>query len=232
MIRGFYTAGSGLACQQSALDNAANNIANVSTTGFKKQSVRFSELLYSSIGAQDGGAQNLRVGNGARVSELFTNQARAGLIYTGNGLDFALGSGGYFGVITSEGVRYTRDGNFAVSHEPTGDYLVTAGGGYVMGTDGGRISLDGEGLQGRIGVFGFPNPSGLAKSGGNLFEATAESGEAFAAQGDICAGFLEISNVDLVGEMADLIAIQKAYQFNAKMLQTADEIENITNNLR
>ncbi|MDD3693099.1 MAG: flagellar hook-basal body protein [Oscillospiraceae bacterium] len=232
MIRGFYTAGSGLACQQMAMDNTANNIANVNTTGFKKQRVRFGQLLYSNLGTQDGGIQNLKVGNGVRAAEITTNHARNGFVHTGNELDFALDCEGYFGVITNQGVRYTRDGTFYISYEQSGNYLVTASGGYVAGKDGGRVLVDGEDLQSKIGIFNFSNPTGLDKGGDNLFVATERSGEAYAADGTVRAGYIEMSNVDMVGEMSDLIAIQKAFQFNAKMIQTADEIENIINNLR
>lgn len=232
MIRGFYSAGSGLVCQQMAMDNTANNIANVSTTGFKKQRVRFGQLLYSNLGTQDGGIQNLKVGNGVRAGEVTTNHERNGFIHTGNELDFALNCEGYFGVLTDQGMGYTRDGTFYISYEQTGNYLVTASGGYVVGTDGDRVLVDDEDLHSKIGIFNFSNPTGLEKIGDNLFAPTQTSGEAYAAAGAIYSGYIEMSNVDMTSEMSDLIAIQKAYQFNAKMIQTADEIESIVNNLR
>jgi len=231
MIRAFYAAGSGLNAQQTAIDNAANNMANVSTTGYKKQDISFSDLLYSDL---DGTAsQNTKVGNGSRVSGNTSIQTQGDSQFTGNPLDFELTSDGFFGVLTQDGnVKYSRDGSFHVSSEDTGNYLVNASGDYVLGKDGNRISSDSENLINQIGVFNFANPYGLTNEGNNLFLSTATSGNAFAIDGKLQNGYLESSNVDLSTEMTDLIEIQKAYQFNAKLVQTADEIANITNNLR
>jgi len=231
MIRGFYAAGSGLSAQQMAIDTAANNMANVSTNGYKKQDISFSDLLYSNI---DGtAAQNAMVGNGAKVSRTTTIQTQCGTEFTGNPLDFALTSDGFFGVLTQDGkVKYTRDGSFGVSCEDTGNYLVTSSGDYVLSSGGNKISSDSEDLKNQIGVFNFANPYGLTNKGDNLYEITATSGDAIAINGQLQSGCLESSNVDLATEMSNLIEIQRAYQFNAKLVQTADELANITNNLR
>lgn len=231
MIRGFYSAGSGLTAQQTAIDNAANNMANVSTTGYKKQDISFSDLLYSDLeGTQSA---TTKVGNGSRVSGNTPIQTPGSTEFTGNPFDFALTSDGFFGVLTKDGsVKYTRDGRFSVSSEDTGNYLVTANGDYVLDRDGNKVSSDSNDLLNQIGVFGFSNPYGLSNDGNNLFQITQTSGNAFAIEGKMQNGYLEASNVDLADEMTNLIEIQRAYQFNAKLIQTADEIANITNNLR
>ncbi len=230
MIRAFYSAGSGLTSSQAAMDNVANNLANVNTAGYKKQNAGFSELLYSGM---DAGANALRVGNGVRATAGASNFSRGTLQITENKLDFALESDGFFAVLTKDGsVNYTRDGSFKVSVEDNGNYLVTANGDYVLDKNGAKIALGESDLREKIGVYGFPNPHGLASSGGNLFKATETSGSAASMEGKIRSGCLELSNVELTGEMSDLITIQRSFQVNAQMVKTADEIENIINNLR
>jgi flagellar basal body rod protein FlgG len=129
-------------------------------------------------------------------------------------------------------IGYTRDGSFHISGEAGENYLVTAGGEYVLSGNGTKISADDENLQNQIGIFNFGNPYGLSADGDNKFKSTAASGQAYVTVGSIGRGMLETSNVDLTDEMANLMTMQKAYQFNAKMIETADEIENIINNLR
>ena len=233
MIRGFYSAGSGLASQQTAIDNAANNIANVSTTGFKKRDLNFSELLYSKVGTEASSSQNLNVGNGTRVATILNNFSQGSIEASGNELDFALKSDGFFAVQSQDGsTKYTRDGNFKISSESEGDYLVNSSGEYVLDKDSNKLIADEPGIKDKIGVFDFSNPYGLNKAGNNLFTVTAQSGQPITTEGKLISGGIELSNVDLATEMTDLLSIQRAYQFNAKFIQTADEIENITNNLK
>ncbi len=230
MIRGFYSAGSGLVSQQMALDNTANNIANISTTGYKKQELSFSNLLYSNIGT-DGA--NIKVGNGSRGAVISYSFTQGNIVTTGNEFDFAIESNGFFGVKTPDGsIKYTRDGSFGVSCEEDSNYLVNSEGNYVLDQNGDMLSADEPDLKNKIGIFDFSNPLGLHNSGDNLFEATAQSGQAQPIEGNLRCGSIELSNVELNREMADLLEIQRAYQFNAKYIQTADEIENITNNLK
>lgn len=230
MIRGFYTAGSGLVSQQMALDNTANNISNISTTGYKKQDLSFSELLYSNVGAN---GKNIKIGNGNRGALLSSSFTEGNIVSTGNKLDFAIQSNGFFGVKTSDGsIKYTRDGSFGVSSEEGGNFLVNSEGNYVLDQNGETISADDPNLKNKIGIFDFSNKIGLKNSGNNLFEATAQSGEAQVIEGNLMDGSVELSNVELNCEMTDLLEIQRAYQFNVKFIQTSDEIENITNNLK
>ncbi len=226
MIRGFYAAGSGLIGQQKALDNAANNLANMNTTGYKKQRVSFSELLYNNV-------KEAQTGNGVRTAGVETTHTPGGYRETGNPLDFAVVSDGFFGVLTRDGsVKYTRDGSFHLSSEADGSYLTTADGDYVLDRNSRKIILDGEDITDRIGVFSFANSGGLTREGNNMFSPSENSGGRRVTDGTVVNGYLESSNVELAGEMSDLISIQKSFQFNAKMLQTADEIENIINSLR
>lgn len=234
MIRGFYSAGSGIISQQMSLDNTANNIANLSTAGYKKQSLSFSELMHTSMGANDG-AQNdsVKVGNGLKGAFTTSSFTKGNLMATGCENDFAINSNGFFAVQTSDGsIKYTRDGSFHVSPEEGGNYLVNSSGNYVLDNSGNKIMADESGFKDKIGVYNFSNPYGLRNSGSNLFEKTAQSGEATAIEGDLISGSLEQSNVELNIEMTDLLEIQRAYQFDAKFIQTADEIENTTINLR
>jgi flagellar basal-body rod protein FlgG len=193
MIRGFYSAGSGLKAQQSAIDNTANNMSNLSTSGFKKQELSFSELMYSNLASPNGSApQEMKVGSGSRAVNAASLHTQGRLEQTNNPLDFALTGDGFFGILCNDGtVKYTRDGSFHVSSEETGSYLVTAVGGYVLGKDGNRVLLDGENPTEKIGVFGFANPYGLTRAGENLFESTESSGNAFLHQGEIRSGCLE-----------------------------------------
>lgn len=234
MIRGFYAAGSGLGAIQTGVDNVANNLANVNTTAYKKQSVRFSDLMTSNLASPAGEApQDLKVGNGVRASGTVASMAYGGLTHTDHLLDFALTGDGFFGVVGADGVlRLTRDGNFHLSNEADGSYLVNANGEYVVGRDGQRILVDEHFSREQIAVLNVDNPYGLAVAGDNRFEPTEASGRLLTANTEIAQGYLEGSNTDLTVELTELIALQKAYQFNAKMVQTADEIENIINNLR
>jgi len=164
------------------------------------------------------------------VSTSFTN----GIVQnTGNKLDFAVKSDGFFGVQTKDGsIKYTRDGSFHTSSEKTGNFLVNSSGDYVLDKDGNKLKADEPNLKDKIGVFNFSNPYGLSNAGNNLFESTAQSGKPSTSAGNVESGELELSNVELAREMTDLLEIQRAYQFDSKYIQTADEIENITNNLK
>lgn len=230
MIRAFYSAGSGLSTQQLAMNTAGNNIANANTTGFKKQSVGFSELVYSNRRAVEG---DIKVGNGVRDIQMDTVFTQGALEPTDRELDFAIIGEGFFGVLGQDGtVAYTRDGNFQVSVEETGNYLVTSTGEYILGADGDRLSADSNQLLNEIGIFTFDNESELEHLGNNMYLPTELSGEAVVSAGELAQSYLERSNVDMADEMSDLITIQRAFQFNARLLQTADELEQITNTLR
>jgi len=233
MIRGFYSAGSGIGANQAGINSISNNIANINTSGYKRQVLSFSDLVRSELNAADSGGQNVTVGNGVRVSGAATIMSLGNIRETGNAYDFALTGDGFFATMDNGGkISYTRDGSFYIAEGPGGTYLASSDGSYVLNADGRQILSASEDAVSQIGIFDFPNRQGLIPVGGNRFESSVLSGNAFAVEGEIRSGFLEASNVDLADEMVNLIEVQKAFQFNAKMVQTADEVENIINNLR
>jgi len=243
-----------MAAQQMVLDNTANNLANLNTTGFKKSQIEFQDLLYTTLrapGAISAQGQQLptgiQIGNGVRVAgttRLFTTGA---LENTGNQLDMAIEGDGFFQITNpGSGLRYTRDGAFRVNS--TGQ-LVTADGYFVspaitfptdwlsasIGTDG-TISVTTAGAPttatqvGRLTIARFANPAGLSGEGRNLFTETPASGtpQPFTpgqnGTGILRGGFLEHANVDVVQEMVSLIQAQRAYEFNTKAIKVADEM--------
>lgn len=251
----FYSGASGMSAFQKQMDITANNIANVSTTGFKPQRGAFSELLYSRLAVNN--EQEFLTGHGVRVERadlLF----RQGMINnTGNPLDFAIIGDGFFAVEkagddTGESITaYTRRGEFAIGLEDgsTG-YLVTADGDFVLSVDGERIEVprlendentfDLSAIQDLLGIYNIPNPYGLLPAGDSLYVATAKSGEAqIMEEGDeggpsfrVVQNALERSAVELADEMVMVIQNQRAFQMSARLVQTADQLEEIVNNLR
>jgi flagellar basal-body rod protein FlgG len=261
MLRAFNSSATGMAAQQMVLDNTANNLANLNTTGFKSSSVAFQDLLYSTL-RQPGApsAQNqqvptgIQVGNGVRVAgatRLFTTGS---LQTTNNPLNLAIQGDGFFQVTNPQGgFLYTRDGTFSLN---SNNQLVTADGYLVnppmtfpadtlnitIGTDG-TVSATTAGsptTSTQVGVLQlthFPNDAGLAATGRNFYTITPASGPALTTTpglngtGLIQSGALEQSNVDVVQEMVNLIQAQRAYEFNTKAIQTADQMLSDSTNL-
>ena len=245
----FYNGASGLIAYQESLDRISHNIANTRTVGYKPSRSTFRDLLYTRMAVNS--EEEPLTGHGVRIEDDQLIYRQGAVLQTGNSLDFALMGDGFFAVEHADGsVEYTRNGAFDISMEGNGGYLVTSDGSYVLDGSGDRIELereDGEGLfdlsglQDEIGIYDFPNPYGLEHASGSCFQATATSGEAEAVSDGksdfersyrIMSGALEQSAVELSDEMVNVIITQKAFQFNAKMVQTADELEEIVNNLR
>jgi flagellar basal-body rod protein FlgG len=261
MLRAFHTSATGMNAQQVVLDNTANNLANVNTTGFKTSQVAFQDLLYSTLvqpGTQSAQGQQVptgvQLGNGVRVAgntRLFTS---GGLNNTGNSLDVAIEGNGFFQIAAPDGTfRYTRDGTFRPNSN--GD-LVTADGLFLdpritlpqnptsitVGADG-TVSVTTAGSPststqvGRITLAQFVNPAGLSAEGRNLFAVTPASGTANlvtpgeSGSGTLRGGFLENSNVQVVTELVNLIQAQRAYEFNTKAIRVADQMLSDTNDL-
>lgn len=231
MINGFYAAKSGAIGFQKSLDVTANNIANVNTQGFKARSAVFSELIATSANGSD-----IMIGNGSRISSVTRDTSQGPLAHTGDEFDVMISGNGYFAVQgMDENIYYTRSGSFSASSEGNLKYLVTTNGDYVLDEDLNRIEVRGEAISslGRAGVFRFDNPEGLTSEGNGKYAANEYSGEAIidqASKKTIRAQ--ELSNVDLVTEMTNMITAQRGFQLNIRMAQTADEIEQIVNNLR
>lgn len=243
----FYTGRSGLRAYQNGINIAAQNITNANTTAYKYTTADFRELVYNqmdinaNIGLQT--EQSVNQGHGVKVIDDSLQFTQGALQQTGYELDFAIAGTGLFAVDRLGEIQYTRDGTFDISIEDDAAYLVTSDGAYVldglqqritipMGEDG---LLDTTGIKEQLGVFDFDNPYGLYRIDGQSFLPTEISGEAVVnapENYEIKQQWIERSNVDLAQEMSDVIVMQKAYQFSARVVQTADEIEDIVNNLR
>ncbi|MFQ5972031.1 MAG: flagellar basal-body rod protein FlgG [Alphaproteobacteria bacterium] len=247
-------AATGMLAQQLNVEVISNNIANMNTTGFKRQRPHFQDLLYQHlrrVGAtsSDTGTvvpAGVQVGLGVKTAAVYMIPEQGSLTSTDNTLDMAINGRGFFQVELPSGeTAYTRAGSFQLS--PTGQ-VVTADGFPVLpaitippnSTD---ISINSSGevlvrvagqvAQQNVGQFQlatFANPAGLEPQGDNLFLETAASGAATtgnpgnAGYGQLVQGFVERSNVNTVTEITDLIAAQRAYEMNAKLIDAANQM--------
>ena len=234
MIKAFYNASTGTIWSQKGLDVTANNIANISTDGYKAQNTSFADLMYTNMrGAQE---QNLKSGHGSKLNKTDTLFEQGSLKQTGRNLDFALNKDGFFAIQTAESVKYTRNGSFSLSEQADGSFALAAfPGGRVLDANGQPITVTdanaNEDLN--IGVYVFPNKDGLQREGNTLFTAGAFSGEAIVdSDAELLQGYLEASSVDLAEEMATMITDQRSFGMNVKMVQMADEIMDTLNRLR
>ncbi|MBX2837601.1 MAG: flagellar basal-body rod protein FlgG [Gammaproteobacteria bacterium] len=254
-----WTAKTGLDAQQTRMSVISNNLANVNTTGFKRDRAVFESLLYQNLRA--AGTQSsqdtvvptgLNVGTGVRVAateKLFT---QGNLTATGNQLDMAIQGRGFFSVAMPDGsVGYTRDGSF---QQDSQGQLVNANG-YLLqpaitvpaNTTSLTIGQDGTVTAtlenspaptqlGTIQISDFVNPSGLKARGGNLYTETASSGGALPGTaglgglGTIIQGSVETSNVNIVEELVGMIETQRAYEINSKAISTIDGMLQYANN--
>lgn len=241
MIRALYSSASAMVAQQQNLDIISNNIANINTVAYKKTRPAFQDALYSAMDARRlDEPVNLQVGNGVRVAATRRHFGQGGLQQTDRPLDFAIDGEGFFVVMRPDGTLcYTRDGSFEVSVEQVGgavvSRLVTPQGEYVLDINGQPMEVYNgrEVLIERFNIVTFANPEGLESIGHNRFVETEASGPAINSyQATVRQGFIELSNVDLASEMAQLILAQRAYQLSSRVLQSADEMERLANNLR
>lgn len=258
MIKALYTAATGMRSNQTRIDVIANNLANVNTTGFKKSTVTFQDLLYSTT--EQPGAQNadgstrptgLQVGSGSRLvstTKIFTPGT---VEETGNPLDLAIAGDGFFKLQDLAGnAVYTRDGSFRV--DANGDVVssdglkldpalnIPQGAKIVVSPDGTVTSKVGDQAAttlGRLQLSFFRNPSGLESVGGNIMKETVASGAEVVGNpgedgyGQILGGFVERSNVEVVDELVDLITAQRAYEINSRAIKAADEMLTTVNQL-
>jgi flagellar basal-body rod protein FlgG len=259
MLRALYSSSAGMQSQQTNLDVIANNLANVNTTGFKKVKAEFQDLLYQTsraAGSDQGGGNtlptSLQIGHGSRListSKVFTNGE---LTQTGERMDVAIQGDGFFEVQLADGTQaFTRDGALKVASDgrvTTSDGLPLQGGWQPIpaGTEqiniapNGTVSVKGSGgIQTfQVQLVRFANPAGLEAAGRNLFKETGASGTPEIGNpgensfGELQQGYLEMSNVKVVEEMVNMILAQRAYEVNSKAVQTADEMMQLSNNLR
>ncbi len=241
MIRALYSSASAMAAQQQNLDIISNNIANINTVAYKKTRPAFQDALYSAIDARRAlQPVNLQMGNGVRVAATQRHFSQGSLQQTGRPLDFAIEGEGFFVLLRPDGTLcYTRDGSFQISAEQVGERvvgrLVTPQGEYVLDINGQPMEVyNGQEVPVEsFNIVTFANPEGLEAIGHNRFVMTEASGPANnVPQPTVRQGFLELSNVDLAEEMAQLILAQRAYQLSSRVLQSADEMERLANNLR
>ena len=261
MSRALYTAATGMIAQQMNVDNIANNLANVNTTGYKKSKLEFQDLLYQQLrmagATQAEGAQvpvELQIGYGTRPVATQRIFSQGTVISTNNPLDMSIDGDGFLQVTLPDGtISYTRDGALKKSAEGT---IVTSDG-YVVEpqvtvpADATAINISSNGevsvkipgdpsLQtvGQLELARFVNPAGLRTIGRNLFLETSASGVPQTGQpdtegyGKLSQGFLELSNVEVVDEMVNMIVAQRAYEINAKAIQTSEEMLANANSLK
>ncbi len=259
-MRALWTAASGMKAQQLNVDTISNNLANVNTTGYKKQRVEFKDLFYETLNKNnDSRPVNLEIGHGVMPMATMRSFERGSFEQTNNDLDFAVDGEGFFVVRdANDNWSYTKDGSFKLSvDDGGGTYLTTSDGYYVQGDVGdiefgddvkeitvnefGMINVIRQGEEepeeiGQLMLVRFANPAGLEGLGKNLYKETPASGEFFEGfegdAGKIMQGFLESSNVAVVEEMVKLITAQRAYEVNSKSIQTADQMLEQANNLR
>ena len=251
MFPALWISKTGLEAQQTNLGVTSNNLANVNTTGFKRDRAVFADLIYQTI--RQPGAQNaqdaqlptgLMLGTGVRTVATEKLHIQGNIIQTQNSLDVAVNGRGYLQVLMPDGsISYTRDGELKM--DSTGQ-LVTANGYAIqpvisvpeetltiaIGTDGTVSALvagDTDPTQiGNIELADFINPAGLQPIGDNLYLETAASGTpqtgtpGLSGLGTIIQGSLETSNVNVVEELVNMIEIQRAYEMNSKAISTAD----------
>ncbi|MBE6838356.1 MAG: flagellar hook-basal body protein [Ruminococcus sp.] len=239
MTVGFYSAAAGTKAHQEAIDVVSNNVANVNTDGYKAIRSSFSDLLYTTKYRNE----EVEFGHGTKIDKTDIMFEVGTLKATGHPLDVATPTEGLFSVQTHLGdIRYTKNGAFQITQTGEDEWsLVDANGHYVLDYEGNPIiavfdeagNLDDSATIAQVGVFRFENPYGLEVEGENYFYETPASGEAIADESLVKKQFyLEGSSVNLATEMVNLIKYQRAFTFNSKLIQTADEIEQRVNSLR
>ncbi|HXU93138.1 MAG TPA: flagellar basal-body rod protein FlgG [Gallionella sp.] len=253
MIRSLWISKTGLDAQQTQMDVVANNLANVSTNGFKRSRAVFEDLLYQTI--RQPGAQSsqqtqipsgLQIGTGVRPVASERIHTQGNLQLTGNELDVAISGSGFFQVLMPDGsTAYTRDGAFQMDAQ---GQLVTASGYPVqpaitippnslkitIGRDG-VVSVTQPGVAapvqvGSLQLATFVNPAGLMSQGENLYQETVSSGTPSTnvpgtnGAGLLNQNYVETSNVNVVEEMVNMIQTQRAYEINSKAISASDQM--------
>jgi flagellar basal-body rod protein FlgG len=259
MMRALWTASTGMVAQQGNIDNISNNLANVNTTGFKKTRLDFQDLMYQTI-RQAGAASGqdtqiptgLQMGHGVRQVATQKIYTQGNFQSTGNSLDVAIEGDGFFQITMPDGtIAFTRDGAFkkdsqgrmctsdgyllepqiTIPQEAT-DFTVSSEGRVTATTTAGQQDL------GEITLARFINPSGLESIGRNLLKETEASGVPMVTNpgtdgaGTLAHKYLEMSNVQVVDEMVNMIVAQRAYETNSKAITTADEMLGQAANLK
>ncbi len=262
MIRSLFTASTGMAAQQLNIDVIANNIANVTTTGFKRSRAEFSDLLYQEyrrVGTQSSDTGTIvpagvQVGLGVKPVSVYRINEQGSLIATNNQLDISIKGRGFLQVTLPDGTTaYTRDGALkldnngvivnadgfqiqpAITVPADATTLTINANGQIQATIPGQVNQQ---LLGQLQLANFINEPGLQASGDNLLvETEASGGPTVGSPGDVGFGqlqqfFLEQSNVNMVSEMTDLITAQRAYEINSKVIQASDSMMGTVTSIR
>ncbi len=261
MLKSLNTAATGMKAQQTNMDVIANNLANVSTTGFKKARAEFEDLLYDNIkepgsatGMNSISPTGVQVGLGVKAGAVQKDFTQGSTRITNAPFDIEISGAGFFPVQTPSGqISYTRDGAFKKGpdgrlQDRNGNLLqpeitIPAGATGVEISPNGNVQViyqDNTVPQsiGQIQLVSFVNPAGLRSIGGNLFLPSNSSGlpqQGVPGQnglGAIAQGQLETSNVNIVDEMVNMITAQRAYETNSKAVQAADQMLQAVNGLR
>ena len=261
-MRSLDIAGTGMQAQATNVEVISNNIANMTTTGFKRRRAEFQDLIYQNLrrvgsNSSDAGSvvpAGAQVGLGVKTAAIYRINEQGNLQQTSNAFDMEIRGNGFFQVTLPSGeTAYTRDGTFALSAE---GQIVTADG-YVVqpgvtvpanatnvtinASGQVQVTVDGQAapaLAGQIQLAAFPNAAGLDAQGDNLFLATTASGNAVTGTpaspgfGSVLQGFVETSNVNVVSEITNLITAQRAYEMNSKVITTSDQMLSTLTNLR
>ncbi len=261
-MRALDIAATGMQAQQLNVEVISNNIANLNTTGFKRQRAEFQDLLYQDIRrpGDNSSDQNtivpvgVQIGIGVKTAAVYRINQQGNLSQTQNPLDLAIQGQGYFQVQLPNGqTAYTRAGSLQLN---ASRQIVTADGYLLLpnitipqGTTSITVDASGEVLAsvagqtapqnvGQITLAVFPNPAGLVATGQNLLNQTQASGTpqvqnpGLNETGVLQQGFLETSNVDIVTEITNLITAQRAYEMNSKVIQTADQMQQTLSNMK
>ena len=261
MMRSLWTAASGMVAQQGNIDVISNNLANANTTGYKKSRTDFQDLIYqnmrkagSTTGPDNQLPTGIQLGHGVRQVATQKIYTEGSFQSTGNALDMAIEGDGFFQITMPDGtLAYSRDGAFKLDSQGR----VVTSEGYVLepaitvpeGAIDFSVSSDGRVTAtipgqttpqdlGQIELARFINPSGLDSVGRNLLKETAASGAPVTANpgtdgsGTIQQKFLEMSNVQIVEEMVNMIVAQRAYEINSKAITTSDQMLEQAANLK
>jgi flagellar basal-body rod protein FlgG len=257
-MRSLDIAGTGMQAQTTNVEVISNNIANMTTTGFKRRRAEFQDLIYQNLrrvgsNSSDAGSvlpSGAQVGLGVKTAAIYRINEQGNLQQTSNSLDLAIRGQGDFQIALPSGeTAFTRDGTFSLS--PDGQ-IVTADGhvvqpGVSVPANATAITINASGqvqatidgpLVGQIQIAVFPNEAGLEAQGNNLLTQSAASGAPVtgtpgsAGFGSTLQGFIETSNVNVVSEITNLITAQRAYEMNSKVITTSDQMLSTLTNLR
>ncbi len=261
-MRALDIAGTGMQAQQTNVETISHNIANMTTTGFKRRRAEFQDLIYQDLrrvgsNSSDSGTivpSGAQVGLGVKTAAIYSINEQGNLQQTSNSLDLAIQGNGYLQVTLPSGdTAYTRDGTLALAADGT---IVTADGyavapGITVPTNAQSVTINASGqvqvtiagqtaaqTVGQIQLATFPNTAGLDAQGDNLLLQTAASGNPTTGNpgasgfGSVMQGYIESSNVNVVSEITNLITAQRAYEMNSKVITASDDMMQTLTNLK